>query len=44
MARDDELYTFREEEIPKIKDSYEKMIRKLKDETNKQITVRVLTN
>ena len=37
MARDDELFTFKEEEIPKIKESYEKMIKNIKDDANKQI-------
>ena len=37
MARDDELFTFKQEEVPKIQDTYEKMIKKIKDDYNKQI-------
>ena len=37
IARDNELYIFKEEEIPKLKESYEKMIKKIKDDSNKQI-------
>ena len=37
MARDDEMFTFKQEELPKIKDTYEKMIKKIKEDYNKQI-------
>ena len=37
MERDDELFTFKQEEIPKLKETYEDMIKKIKDDMNKQI-------
>ena len=37
MARDDELFTFKQEALPEIKENYERMIKKIKDDANNQI-------